>query len=317
MCLLLTHPATTAFDFDDITDFYSKNPDGIGAMWASNNVLYHKKALPKNAGKAWDFYNDYVVGKDAVMHFRMTTHGDTNHDNAHPFEVFGDGSPHPLFMAHNGILSTGNAKDKARSDTYHYIQDYLKPILADSPALIFEPAFKSLLGQAIGTGNKFIFMDYRGEISIINEAQFVTYKGAKLSNTYAWSAYKGGYGGRTGWFNDDNYTNYTLPSPAQIYLPPTSTSHVLTDKELVRDFFIMLKSLGFQQAYNALTYNVVKVALNGCLADDWDDFRDEIGSYYMTDADIIEIVKERKVADYVRGRFFPSDMTKNYISEEK
>ena len=194
MCLLISHPTATVFDKADITDFYQHNSDGLGVMWADGGILHVQKALPKDAGEAYQFYLDYCIGKDCVVHFRMKTHGTVRVDQSHPFEVFGVGSALPLYVAHNGILHTGNAKDETLSDTEHYIEDYIKPLLSRCPDIIFEPAFIKLLAYHIGAGNKFVFLDHLGRMAVVNEAAFVKYKGAMLSNTYAWSAEKGGYG---------------------------------------------------------------------------------------------------------------------------
>lgn len=194
MCLLLIHPAATAFDRDDIDDFYTYNSDGVGVMWAEGGLLHTYKYLPKNAEQAWAFYKDHVLGKECVVHWRMRTHGDIDLTNCHPYEVFGDGSTVPMSMMHNGILHTGNARDTRLSDTWHYIEDYIKPVVGAHPDIIFEPAFIKLLAYHIGAGNKFVFLDHLGRMAVVNEAAFVKYKGAMLSNTYAWSAEKGGYG---------------------------------------------------------------------------------------------------------------------------
>lgn len=198
MCLLIDKPASAEFDYDDIADFYSKNEDGVGVMWAEDGVLYTQKVLPKNANEAWKFYLDYCQGRSCVMHWRMRTHGNIDLANCHPYEVFGDGAEMPLFLAHNGVLATGNAKDTTRSDTAHYIDDYLHVLLAADPYIIFHPAIIDLVEGHIGSGNKFILMNHLGQKAIVNEAAFVEYKGAQLSNTYAWTASKGGYGHKYG-----------------------------------------------------------------------------------------------------------------------
>lgn len=188
MCLLIVNKSCTVFSDEFLRGVYERNSDGVGVMWAENGVLQVRRVLPTSAAEAIMFYREHAEGRDCVAHFRMTTHGDTNNLNCHPYEVFGDGSDMPLFMAHNGVLSTGNAKDKTRSDTYWFIEDYLKPILKDNPQLVFEPAFQQLLGSAIGN-NRFAFMNNEGCIAITNERDFVEYEGSLLSNKYAWDYY--------------------------------------------------------------------------------------------------------------------------------
>lgn len=287
MCLLIKNPADTVFDFDDIADFYDKNPDGIGVSWAENNTLCVRKALPKSAEDAWAFYNNHVKGKDCVWHWRMRTHGDVDLTQCHPYEVFGDDHPRPLTMFHNGILATGNDKDRTKSDTWWFIEDYIRPILQAQPELVHNPAFVALLEEAIGSGNKFIFMDNLGRTSIVNERAFVTYKGALLSNTYAWTSSKGGYGYKSrapkggyssyyGGFDDERYDSWMYDkAPAKVsYLPPAKTPVVVgagplewageddyepaDAQDYATMFFEVLTAEGLHEANKELTFSEVE-----------------------------------------------------------
>lgn len=196
MCLLIHHSAKTEFDFADSADFYDKNSDGLGIMYAEGGVLHIKKMLPRSATEAHDWYEEHAKGRECVIHWRMRTHGHTDLENCHPYQVLGEDSGMPLYLAHNGILSTGNKKDISKSDTWHYINDYLRPLLQKYPDLAFDPIMVEMIGEHIGSSNKFIFLNADGQISVVNERVFVDYKGAKLSNTYAWSSHKGGYGNK-------------------------------------------------------------------------------------------------------------------------
>jgi hypothetical protein len=91
---------------------------------------------------------------------------------------------------HNGVLSTGNKANIKMSDTWHYINDYLKPMLAGNPDFAFHPAFKALVADHIGGSNKFVLMDNEGRQVVINQDEGVYWGGLWLSNTYAWSASK-------------------------------------------------------------------------------------------------------------------------------
>jgi hypothetical protein len=61
-------------------------------------------------------------------------------------------------------------------------------MIGNNPDFAFHPAFAELIGEHIGTGNKFVLMDNLGRQTIINEDQGVYWGGRWLSNTYAWSA---------------------------------------------------------------------------------------------------------------------------------
>ena len=207
MCLLINQSADTSWNQADIEDFYSRNKDGIGIMWAEGNVLYTEKILPKDKQDAVDFLLPHN-GKACLVHYRMATHGNHDLEQCHPYLLLDEGSGHPIYLMHNGVLPCDDSKDVTKSDTWHYIETHLRPLLdprlGGNPELIFNPIFQDILGDAIGHSNKFCVMDYLGRIATINEHVFVDHKGSKLSNTYAWSSPKkastfnyAGFGGST------------------------------------------------------------------------------------------------------------------------
>lgn len=197
MCLLHTHHADTIISDAWIKDFYSTNPDGIGVMYSEKDdegvpQLVIKKFIARTAKDAVKFYTDNIKGREALVHWRMATHGDVDHANCHPYEVVPIESGHGIYMMHNGILSEGNYMDKSKSDTWHYIQNYIKPLLdpalGGNPQLAYKKAFEYILGEAIGSGNRFALMDNEGRTVICNESTGVYWNGMWMSNTYAWSA---------------------------------------------------------------------------------------------------------------------------------
>lgn len=188
MCLLVNQPATTAFTDDFIEDVYLKNSDGFGVMYAEDGKVHVYKCLPRNAQDMIDFYRAHAEGRDCVWHARMQTHGDIDLDNCHPYRVTDD-----IWLAHNGILSTGNASDKTKSDTWHFIHNVLAPALKGDPDLMLDLGWQKFIGSMIGTGNKFGLVRADGKTVIINESAGVTFVGAWLSNTYAWSTTKFGF----------------------------------------------------------------------------------------------------------------------------
>ena len=198
MCLLIHHTTTTQFDIEHLRDFYSHNSDGFGAMVKQPDGVKVIKTVG-NLDEIHELYSNEIKGHEAVIHFRMKTHGEIDLFNCHPYQVTEN-----LWVAHNGILSTGNAADVAKSDTWHYIQNYLKPLLAKDPSLIHEPAFQRLIESHIGYTNKFGFMDGDGKVILINRQAGVEHFDAWLSNTYAWSPSKWNYYR----YQSNQYTGY-------------------------------------------------------------------------------------------------------------
>lgn len=221
MCLLVKQSASSKFTDYFLGGVYAHNKDGIGVMYAEDSRLIVRKYLPKDEADFIAFFRQHVDGRDCVWHARMKTHGHIDMENCHPYQVLSANEGYPLYMAHNGVLSTGNAADVSKSDTWHYIRDYLRPLLASNPELFMHKAFKEVVEKHIGN-NRFALMDGYGNTVIINESQGVMYEGSWLSNTYAWesqgqnyqhcgyvSAYKGGgssYGGyRANLYNTNDY----------------------------------------------------------------------------------------------------------------
>jgi len=188
MCILIHQPKDGCFESAQLQDFYNRNPDGFGAIVNRGDEVYVVKMVGSFA-EIEDLYYNKVACYEAVIHFRMKTHGDIDMDNCHPYEV----TP-GLWMAHNGVLATGNAANPRMSDTWHYINDYLKPLLEAHPELIKQEAFLKMVGGHIGSSNKFAFMNQQGECFIVNRKSGVDHKGMWYSNTYAWTPWKFGYG---------------------------------------------------------------------------------------------------------------------------
>lgn len=190
MCLLITQNKNApALKSEWLEDFFSYNSDGVGVMYAHKGNLVIEKLLPKTAIDLEQFYDAHIQNRNCAWHLRMRTHGDIDLDNCHPYQVLNK-KEHGLdmWLMHNGILSTGNKANPKKSDTWHYIKDYLVPMLAKNPDFAFHPAFNLIVADHIGKSNKFVIMDNTGRMATINKDAGVYWNGIWLSNTYAWSA---------------------------------------------------------------------------------------------------------------------------------
>jgi predicted glutamine amidotransferase len=187
MCLIITGKSakirSTLLDTNGlIADIYSSNPDGIGIMYSTTKGLKVVKVLPKSQADATAFITKLPNDdRELAIHFRWTTHGDTDLINCHPYDVV----PGYVAMMHNGVLKTGNAADTSKSDTWHFIKTYLADPVHDHPALIHNEAFLTMVADYIGD-NRFVFMDGEGRMSHVNYDQGVEHDGLWFSNTYAW-----------------------------------------------------------------------------------------------------------------------------------
>jgi hypothetical protein len=76
------------------------------------------------------------------------------------------------------------------SDTWHYIEDFIKPLVLKDPSVINTHAFQALVAAHIGVGNKFVFVTPTNLI-ILNRSAGINTSQRWLSNTYAWSGNAG------------------------------------------------------------------------------------------------------------------------------
>lgn len=188
MCILIHNTPKSNITEAMFRDFIIRNGDGFGAAYSDGKKVHTIKLLDPTAKELAHVYNQYLKGRDAIIHLRMRTHGDIDFENCHPYTV-----TDKLVMAHNGVLSTGNSWDTSKSDTWHLIDRYLRPMIEKSPDLLFEPAFQKMLGGFIGSGNRLGFVDAKRGVVVVNRHSGITHKDTWFSNTYAWSPEKFGY----------------------------------------------------------------------------------------------------------------------------
>lgn len=183
MCLLITG---TSFAIRKqlletaglIEDVFFANSDGLGVMFANGGELVTAKVLPKNSAEARSMITSLPDDdRELAVHWRMKTHGHIDLANCHPYAI-----DDTTALMHNGILATGNAANTALSDTWHFINDYLKGIPAD---VLHKPGFIEMLGDFI-SNNRFAIMSADGRLSVVNKKQGVSCDGVWYSNTYAW-----------------------------------------------------------------------------------------------------------------------------------
>lgn len=226
MCLIITGTArkvrsTLLNTTGLLDDIFTHNSDGVGAMYATaKHGLRVVKDLPENYIKCRNFIARLPHDeRNLAIHFRMRTHGDVDLENCHPYEVIPG-----LAMMHNGVLAHGNKADPTKSDTWHYIHNYLAPLFVEYPDLMTNLYFRTIVENDIGS-NRFVFLDESGEMEIYNEEQGIEHDDLWFSNTYAWSPemlipgyrkpsaiYLGsGYGGYRGGsiYDPDDWQGYT------------------------------------------------------------------------------------------------------------
>lgn len=174
MCIAIYKDVNKIIPLEYLEQSFKSNPDGAGFMYVENKKLHLKKGFFSFA----DFWKEYEPHqeKQAVLHFRIKTHGAVNETNCHPFHI-----NKSMGFVHNGIISGFGKADF--SDTYEFNEEVLKPLVNKWGNLaMFEPAIKHLVEQRIGY-SKLIFLDKNGNADIFNEDKGVWDTGVWYSNS--------------------------------------------------------------------------------------------------------------------------------------
>lgn len=208
MCILITTTASNLrrvfFETAGLIDsIYERNSDGLGLMFMSDDgVPTALKHLPANLADAhkWLFDNVPTDERPIAMHARFATHGHVDLHNCHPYPLDGG------WLMHNGVLSISTKADESRSDTYHYATSFLE---GQADNIFASAAGRRLLGDHIGSSNKFAYLATDGQIHVVNRSAGVEYEGMWFSNTYAWDV---GLLDTT-WYRHSSYTSYTSGDP--------------------------------------------------------------------------------------------------------
>jgi len=160
MCIAIYKPEDQVISKAALKRCFEANPDGAGFMFAEDNKLH----IHKGYFKFKTFYKAYKdhETKQALVHFRIKTHGKTDKTNCHPFLV-NDG----LGFIHNGIIS-GYGDDKL-SDTIQFNNAILKKIVKKHGSMgLFDDPMQELIENVIGY-SKLVFLDKKGNFNIMNE----------------------------------------------------------------------------------------------------------------------------------------------------
>jgi hypothetical protein len=231
--------------------------------------------------------------------------------------VFSEADGYPLWLMHNGVLSTGNAKDTKKSDTWHYINDIIRPALAGRPEQFMSKWFQDLIEDHIGSSNKFVMMDAHGNTMTFNKDSGVMWGDVWMSNTYAWSAAKAGvvkpynsyYGGNyKGWnagygwngYEDDYY------EPVGKKTKSSLTYSVAYDDDSIEMqyaelFMDTLTKRRYYESYSTLTH-------------------DELADYYREDPyeaeDLLIALEDGSITDVQILELFDGIAYGNYMNAE-
>ena len=160
MCIAILKPKGRQLKKKVLKTCFENNPDGSGFMFSDSGRLNIYKGFMNFS----DFYKAYrlidTTHKETLIHFRIKTHGAVSKENCHPFLV-----SNRLGFIHNGIIDIETKGSE--SDTMAFNRDYLKKINR-LDLCIDDGGIQLLLEDRIG-GSKLVFLDNKGQSTIVNE----------------------------------------------------------------------------------------------------------------------------------------------------
>jgi glutamine amidotransferase len=160
MCIAIYKPADKILSQETLNECYNSNPDGAGFMYAQDKKLHIEKGFFSYES----FYQAFKEHehKQAVLHFRIKTHGKIDTTNCHPFAV-----NNAIGFVHNGIIS--GFGDTNHSDTIGFNNAILQPLVHKWGNLaLFQDPIVDLIEGRIGY-SKLVFLDRHGNHKIMNE----------------------------------------------------------------------------------------------------------------------------------------------------
>lgn len=181
MCIIAIKDKGAKFNWDALRKCWDANPDGAGFAYHLEGRVYISKGYMhfkdfKRAVKAAPINR----ATEAMLHFRIATHGEVSPNNCHPFPLSSNENElealdimTDVAIAHNGIVS-GMEESPQLSDTMLFIRDYLAPLGA---AHVTDNLLHGIIGRA--ASSKLAIMSATG-ISTIGE--FEESEGWRYSN---------------------------------------------------------------------------------------------------------------------------------------
>lgn len=165
MCIAIYKPAGKVIPQEQLRRCHHHNGDGAGFVYREDKKLHLEKGL-WTFDEFWEKWNKHQE-KQALIHFRIRTHGDISQENCHPFMI-GD----HLAFAHNGTFNKFMPQNEEKiSDTVVFSNTVLKPLWDMKKTFWKNPLLGAMLEDYIGF-NKLVFLHSSGEWEVYNASSW-------------------------------------------------------------------------------------------------------------------------------------------------
>lgn len=182
MCVIIHRPEGRSIPKEILKNAMGHHKDGWGMMFVDDGRVRTIKSRDYDA-----FWQEYrQLGRREVgIHFRRQTRGDINEDMCHPFAILSDEvDGMDLYLMHNGTIYDVQGEDKTLSDTWYFVNKYLRPVLTESPDMIDNPAFRRMVYRVLGK-SRLLLLDDNKRVRFFNRAEGIEIQGIWLSNDYS------------------------------------------------------------------------------------------------------------------------------------
>lgn len=181
MCVIVYLPKGTKISEMELENCWDTNPHGAGIAWVEDEVIHYRKGYMDY----YDFYytNANIINNisiDRVLHFRITSMGETSKSQTHPFKLSDNHKDYNklecitkepvMFM--NGTIH-GIALEKGLNDTASFMKNVIYEANLDYDNIYALDLIR------IASGAKWCIMTPKGVYTL---GDWKTKKGVKYSN---------------------------------------------------------------------------------------------------------------------------------------
>lgn len=162
MCIAIVKTKDGNITDKQLKNCFESNPDGAGIAYSHNGSLWIVKGIFTSKEFIEQYHKAVELADGAMLiHCRISTSGKIDKTNCHPHVVHDN-----CVMIHNGVLKIDVPKDSKVSDTVLYVQQFLQKLPKN---FMLDKGIINLITHDIGAGNKFCFLNAKGEFAIANE----------------------------------------------------------------------------------------------------------------------------------------------------
>ncbi len=187
MCIICVSPkGVPQPSTEQIKAMFARNPHGAGYMVARDGKVEIHKGFMNLHELTRQLTAEHFTQDDAVVyHFRISTQAGVTPEMTHPFPLTDKlktctklDVACPCGVAHNGIIRlTSNPREKAYSDTAHFITRYMTRLIR-KPDDLRDPTILDMI--YLLTYSRFAILDASGYVATVGD--FIHRDGLLFSN---------------------------------------------------------------------------------------------------------------------------------------